>query len=279
MKQNHKGLIVPALFAAVLILFFMQCDTYAFGKTKLKDCSVCLESTVYSYSGAKIKPAVIVRSKGTIVKEKNHYTVSYKNNKNVGTAIVYIKGKGTLTGTVKRTFRIKQLQTAQTQIKLPKTTYSYSGKYIKPEVTVMIGKVILKQGTDYTLRYKNNKNVGTATVDVKGKNGLTGTVRKTFYIEQEKGSDTEVLHFRNSSLLEQHYEKHGKEMGFATANEYEKAAASVVTNPDALHKTEAEDGDDVYYVESTNEFVIVSTDGYIRTYFCPNAGIDYYNRQ
>lgn len=61
--------------------------------------------------------------------------------------------------------------------------------------------------------------------------------------------------------------------------EYEKAASAVVTNPDALHKTEAEDGDDVYYVESTNEFVIVSTDGYIRTYFNPDAGIAYYNRQ
>lgn len=36
---------------------------------------------------------------------------------------------------------------------------------------------------------------------------------------------------------------------------------------------------DVYYVESTNEFVIVSTDGYIRTYFKPDAGISYYNRQ
>ena len=44
-------------------------------------------------------------------------------------------------------------------------------------------------------------------------------------------------------------------------------------------KIQAEDGDDVYYVESTNEFVIVSTDGYIRTYFNPDAGITYYNRQ
>ena len=46
-----------------------------------------------------------------------------------------------------------------------------------------------------------------------------------------------------------------------------------------IHKLEAEDGDDVYYLEETNEFVIVSTDGYIRTYFKPSKGIDYYNRQ
>lgn len=91
--------------------------------------------------------------------------------------------------------------------------------------------------------------------------------------------NTTELRFRNSKLLEQHYQKHGVDMGFASAEEYEKAAAAVPKNPEALHKTEAEDGDDVYYIESTNEFVIVSTDGFLRTYFNPDRGIDYFNRQ
>ena len=52
-----------------------------------------------------------------------------------------------------------------------------------------------------------------------------------------------------------------------------------MNNPNALHKNEKEDNDDVYYLEETNEFVIVSTDGYIRTYFYPDSGIDYYNKQ
>ena len=68
-------------------------------------------------------------------------------------------------------------------------------------------------------------------------------------------------------------------MGFSSAKEYEKAASNVVTNKDALHKIEEEDGDDVYYIESTNEFVVVSTDGYLRTYFYPSDGLDYFNRQ
>ena len=68
-------------------------------------------------------------------------------------------------------------------------------------------------------------------------------------------------------------------MGFDSAKEYEQAASDVVNNPDALHKKEKEDGDDVYYVEATNEFVVVSTQGYLRTYFLPDKGIDYYNRQ
>lgn len=102
------------------------------------------------------------------------------------------------------------------------------------------------------------------------------------YVEEEPVSEEVTvaeITFRSEYLLDQHYDKHGIEMGFASAEEYELAAYKVIIHPDALHKIESEDGDDVYYVEATNEFVVVSRDGYIRTYFNPNAGIDYYNRQ
>lgn len=89
----------------------------------------------------------------------------------------------------------------------------------------------------------------------------------------------EYLSFRNESLWESHYEKHGIEMGFASMEEYLEAANLVLYNEDTLHKIEAEDGDDVYFLEETGEFVVVSTDGYIRTYFIPDDGIDYFNRQ
>ena len=48
---------------------------------------------------------------------------------------------------------------------------------------------------------------------------------------------------------------------------------------DSLFKIEADDGDGVYYLEATNEFVILSTDGYIRTYFLPSSGRAYFDRQ
>ena len=87
------------------------------------------------------------------------------------------------------------------------------------------------------------------------------------------------LTFRKEHNLTSHYEKHGIEMGFDSAEEYLEAANAVINNPDSLHKLEAEDGDDVYYLEATNEFVVVSKDGYIRTYFNPSGGLDYFNRQ
>ena len=102
-------------------------------------------------------------------------------------------------------------------------------------------------------------------------------------IEQDSSSMKDTItityHFRSEKLWQQHYEKHGIEMGFDNKEEYLLAANKVIENENVLHKLEEEDGDDVYYLEETNEFVIVSTDGYLRTYFNPNDGIRYFNRQ
>ena len=104
-------------------------------------------------------------------------------------------------------------------------------------------------------------------------------------VTESNNSTTEVqsyqvsYQFRNEEYLQEHFQKHGAEFAYESAQEYEEGANKVIAAPDVLHKIEAEDGDDVYYLESTNEFVIVSTDGYIRTYFKPEDGIEYYNRQ
>lgn len=99
-------------------------------------------------------------------------------------------------------------------------------------------------------------------------------------IVQEEQYVSEITYsFRNEKLLNDHYEKHGIEMGFDSAESYESAANEVINHPDTLHRIEEEDGDDVYYLEENNGFVIVSIDGYIRTFFYPDDGLDYFNRQ
>ncbi len=113
---------------------------------------------------------------------------------------------------------------------------------------------------------------------------VVSTDEKTSETTQDAGTENNNVDeknycFRTEELLNEHYEKHGIEMGFTSAKDYEKAASRVVNNKKALHKIEAEDGDYVYYLEDTNEFVIVSTDGYLRTYFNPARGLDYYNSQ
>ena len=105
------------------------------------------------------------------------------------------------------------------------------------------------------------------------------TAVQTVPVSAESEETLPYYHFRKGDYLEEHYQKHGVEMGFSSDDEYEKAANRVVNDPDVLVKTEKEDGDYVYYLEVTNEFVILSTDGYLRTYFYPTDGKDYFDRQ
>ena len=106
-----------------------------------------------------------------------------------------------------------------------------------------------------------------------------GQEEQTEVADADPDEEQVQFHFRNEKLLKQHYEKHGIEMGFDSPEEYEAAASAVIYNPDVLTKTEKEDGDYVFYVEDTNEFVVVSTDGFIRTYFLPDGGKAYFDRQ
>lgn len=85
--------------------------------------------------------------------------------------------------------------------------------------------------------------------------------------------------FKNDDTWESHFEKHGKEFGYSTKEEYLIGANCVIEDPNSLCKTEAEDGDFVYYLEANNEIVFVSKKGVIRTYFKPDRGITYYNSQ
>lgn len=65
---------------------------------------------------------------------------------------------------------------------LSKTSYEYDGKAKTPTVKITYGGKTLKKGTDYTVKYTNNKKVGTAKVTITGKGNYTGTLTKTFKI-------------------------------------------------------------------------------------------------
>ncbi|MCQ2463226.1 MAG: Ig-like domain-containing protein, partial [Clostridia bacterium] len=59
---------------------------------------------------------------------------------------------------------------------------TYTGKAIKPAVTVKYGSKTLKKGTNYTVTYSANTNPGYAKVTVKGKGSYTGTKTVKFQI-------------------------------------------------------------------------------------------------
>ncbi|MBO5995253.1 MAG: S8 family serine peptidase [Firmicutes bacterium] len=63
---------------------------------------------------------------------------------------------------------------------------TYTGKALKPKVTVKLEGKTLKSGTDYTLTYTKNKNIGKGKVTVTGKGKYSGKKTVTFKINPAK---------------------------------------------------------------------------------------------
>ncbi len=77
---------------------------------------------------------------------------------------------------------------------------AYTGKAIKPSVTIKDGDKKLVKGTDYTVSYKNNTKIGTATVTITGKGDYTGTKTLTFKIVPKKVTLTGKTSGTNETL-------------------------------------------------------------------------------
>ena len=150
----------------------------------LKDGTITLSPSSFTYNGKAQTPEVTVQdAQGNPLEEGTDYKVVYANNVNVGTATVTVTGQGNYTGTLKETFKINSASISGATVTLAAISYTYDGTAKKPTVTVKSGSTTLKSGTDYTVSYKNNINVGTATVTVTGKGNYTGTASgKTFKI-------------------------------------------------------------------------------------------------
>ena len=144
---------------------------------------ICSYKRSYTYDGKAKTPEVTVVLNGkTLVKDKD-YTVTYKNNQNVGTATVVITGIGAYTEIKEVNFTIKAPEVVvvnidKAKVILSATNYNYDGKAKTPSVTITLDRKKLVKNTDYTVSYSNNKNIGTAKVTIKGKGNYTGTILK-----------------------------------------------------------------------------------------------------
>lgn len=141
--------------------------------------TVKLSKTSYNYDGSAKTPSVTAKdSKGKTIAKK-YYTVSYANNKAIGTATATVKFKGRYSGTKKLTFKIKEVKA--TSISLNKTSVNLDkGKSVTLSATVSPSNTTYKTVTWST----SNANVakvsagkitaiknGTATVTAKTKYG------------------------------------------------------------------------------------------------------------
>ncbi|MBQ6845240.1 MAG: leucine-rich repeat protein [Agathobacter sp.] len=102
--------------------------------------------------------------------------------------VISITGNnGNITVFAKWSKDVVSISISKAKVTLSKTSYKYDGKEKRPTVKIVLDGKTLVKDTDYTVSYKNNKNIGKATVTVKGKGNYTGTISKTFTIKVEKG--------------------------------------------------------------------------------------------
>ena len=109
---------------------------------------------------------------------------------------------------------------------------TYTGSAIRPEPTVKLNGKTLKNGTDYTLSYKNNKKVGTATVTIKGKRDYTGTVTATFKINP-KATSVKKVTSPKTKQLKVTYKKvsgvTGYQVTYSTSKKFTKKTTKTAT--------------------------------------------------
>ena len=154
--------------------------------------SVSLSVSSFTYDGAEKKPKITVKNGKKQLTANTDYTVSYKNNINAGTASVTITGKGSYSGSQTKNFTITPADLTKTTISLSASSFIYDGAEKKPAITIKAGKKQLTLNKDYTISYKNNTNVGTASVTVTGKGNYTGTISKSFTIAATNLSTADV---------------------------------------------------------------------------------------
>jgi hypothetical protein len=135
------------------------------------------------YTDSAIKPDVTVKDGETPLYPDVDYEVTYSNNVNVGTATVTITGKSDYSGETAATFTIIPKAVTNDGITIAAIAdHTYTGSAIEPEVTVTDGETTLTLGTDYTIGYSANVNVGTATATITGKGNYSGSREVLFTI-------------------------------------------------------------------------------------------------
>ena len=235
----------------------------ALSRISISKASVTLSTSTYAYDGKAKKPGVTVKLNGKTLKNGTDYTVSYSNNTKVGTATVKITGKGNYTGSVSKTFKIKNNFKKATISGI--SNKSYTGKNITQSVTVKFSGKTLKNGTDYTVSYSNNKNIGTATVKITGKGSYTGTITKTFKINPAK-QEIQKLTAKSKAFFVDWAQKGsatGYEIQYATNSKFTSAKKVTITNKKTDKTTVSKlSGKKKYYVRVRSYTTVKGTKYY-----------------
>lgn len=147
------------------------------------DIGMCSISGIsdMAYTGSAIKPNPGLVKMGSITLVNGiHYSLSYSNNVNVGTAYMTITAYGRFVGTKTYSYSIRPVSVRVSSVSVGDTVYNGVPQYPTPAVKLANPGITL--GKDYTIDYSyfNNVNagVGDVTVTIRGKGNYTGTISR-----------------------------------------------------------------------------------------------------
>ncbi len=132
-------------------------------------------------------------------------------------AIPVVFEEGTLTVS-SESIRDDTKPTPDTKKDISKTSISkipdqaYTGWSITPNVTVKDGNKTLREGTDHTVSYSNNKNVGTAKIRITGKGNYTGIKTVQFRIKRPQPVNSTKIIYAGGGWMRVKTTKAGKAM-------------------------------------------------------------------
>ncbi|MBR5578733.1 MAG: chitobiase/beta-hexosaminidase C-terminal domain-containing protein [Lachnospiraceae bacterium] len=121
------------------------------------------------------------------------YTLTYEPCIQVGTHIIKVEGMGSFKGTLRTSFKITGRSMSKVKVEGLPASVVYTGKDLvlgddgfvwTPKLTFSSKEagIITLQEEHYEVSYQNNKNRGTAQIIFTGKNGYSGTLKKTVKI-------------------------------------------------------------------------------------------------
>ena len=156
--------------------------TFTITEASIKDVTATLSPTSCEYDGTPQTPSVTIIHNGKTLRNGTDYTLTFSNNTEPGTGSVKIVGNGNYTGSIYRYFPITQrsLDDAVMSVSTPTVTYDGTPRTLKP--TIKDGSEVLTEGTDYTLSYSSNVNVGTAVITAMGIGRYSGSLSGQFTI-------------------------------------------------------------------------------------------------
>lgn len=106
---------------------------------------------LYGYCKGGVKPSVYLEYEGKTLKAGTDYTLSYKNNKKIGTGTIVVKGKKNFKGTLTGSFTISTQDIGKLRISIPDIPYQETANIYasKPVIYDLDGKK-LSAGKDYS---------------------------------------------------------------------------------------------------------------------------------